>query len=132
MHINRLFEWLVSAMMVLIAITVAVSPKTIAFGGFAGIEAVGLTAPMVAVLFSLAGCLRCASLYANGHWPVYGPRCRAACALAGALIWVQMLYALTKWSLTSGYLSIGIPVYACLTIGEIISCYRAASDGRAA
>lgn len=128
---NRLFEWMTALMMVGIAVTIALSPKAIAFGGFYLMQDIGLTPAILGVLFSLGGCLRVAGLYANGNWPIYGPRLRAGCALGGAVIWAQMFLALIKWSSQSGYVSIGVPVYLFLTIGEFISCYRAARDGRA-
>jgi len=133
---HRLFEWSVSAMLIGIALTIMLSPHAIAFGDFYIVARIGLGAkPQTFVLFFLlVGVARVAALYANGHWPIYGPRCRAAGALAGALIWSQMLAALCWWSTQLDYVSMGIPlgvpVYACLTAGELLSCYRAASDGR--
>ncbi len=127
---NRLFEWMTALMMVVIAIIVAINPKTVEFGGFYLMRDIGLTATWLGTLFMLGGCLRIAALFANGHWPVYGPRFRAACALMGAVIWMQMLLALTAWSTKSGYISIGVAVYFFLTVGELISCYRAAADVR--
>lgn len=127
---NRLFEWMTASMMVVIAIIVAVNPKTVEFGGFYLMRDIGLTASALGTLFMAGGCLRIAALFANGHWPVYGPRLRAACALMGAVIWMQMLLALTAWSTKSGYISIGVSVYFFLTVGELISCYRAAADVR--
>ncbi len=127
---NRLFEWMTALMMVVIAVIVAVNPKTVEFGGFYLMRDIGLTATALGTLFMAGGCLRIAALFANGHWPVYGPRFRAACALMGAVIWMQMLLALTAWSTKSGYISIGVAVYFFLTVGELISCYRAAADVR--
>ena len=125
----RLFEWMTSLMMIGIAIIVAVSPSAIHSGGFALMANVGLTAPVIGILFMAAGLGRMAALYANGHWPVIGPRIRAACAAGGAVVWGQMLLALVKWSEQSGYISIGVSVYLFLIVGEVISCHRAASDG---
>ena len=127
---NRLFEWMTAMMMIGISITVAINPKTVEFGGFYLLADIGLTAPALGTLFMAGGCIRVAALFANGSWPVYGPRFRAGCSLFGAVIWMQMLVALTAWSTRSGYLSIGVPVYFFLTVGELISCYRAATDVR--
>lgn len=127
---NRLFEWMTACMMIGIALTVAANPTTVQFGGFYLMRDIGLDASALGTLFMLGGCLRIAALFANGRWPIYGPRFRAACALMGAMIWMQMLLALTAWSSHNGYLSIGVPVYAFLTVGELISCYRAAADVR--
>ncbi len=127
---NRLFEWTTAAMMVGIAFCVAVSPKTISFGGFYLMQDVGLTPEIIGVAFTLGGCLRAAALFANGNWPVYGPMCRVVGAALGAVLWAQMSWALYRWSLAQGYVSIGVVVYGCLTLSEMISCGRAARDGR--
>lgn len=127
---NRLFEWMTALMMLGIALTIATSPQSVAHGGFYLMQNVGLTPAVLVVLFCAAGLARAAGLYANGHWPIYGPWCRALGAMGGVFIWAQMLLSLVKWSSQSGYVSIGVPVYVFLTIGELISCYRAASDGR--
>jgi len=125
---HRLFEWAAALMMIGIAATIAYDPRSLALGGFSYMARIGLTAPVLWILFLTGGLVRVATLYANGWWPVYGPRARAACALGGAIIWAQMLVALVDWSLAHGYLTIGVSVYFFLALGEILSCYRAASD----
>lgn len=127
---NRLFEWMTAGMMVGISGTIGFNPHAVAAGGFYLLQNLGLTPAVLQVFFAIVGFLRVAGLYANGHWPVYGPWCRAGCALFGALIWGEMLLSLIKWSSQSDYVSLGVPVYALLTVGELISCYRAANDGR--
>lgn len=126
----RLFEWMTSLMMLGISVTIVLSPATVSRGGFALVENVGLTPSVLGLLFTIGGALRFVALYANGHWPVVGPRLRAFCALGGALVWAQMLVALLKWSCGDGYISLGVPVYLFLTIGELLSCWRAATDSR--
>src|SRR5690349_16253327 len=95
---NRLFEWMTACMMIVISIIIAINPMTVEFGGFYLMRDIGLAAPALGTLFMAGGCLRVAALFANGNWPVYGPRFRAACALIGAVIWMQMLLALWAWS----------------------------------
>lgn len=119
-----------AAMMIGIAITISISAHAVEAGGFYLMTNLGLTSSVLIAFFWIIGCLRIAGLYANGHWPIYGPWCRAGCALGGAFIWAQMFLSLIKWSTQSGYVSLGVPVYAFLTLGELISCYRAAGDGR--
>jgi hypothetical protein len=127
---GRLFEWMTAMMMIGMATVIAANPNTVRVGGFYLMTNVGLTAPILAVLFTFAGCVRVSALFANGLWALWGPRFRALCALIGASLWAQMAIALTAWSAESGYVSVGVPVYAFLTIGELISCYRAATDGK--
>jgi hypothetical protein len=127
---NRLFEWLTSLMMLGIAVVLAISPNSIANGNFHILLATGFTAALVGPLFTLCGVTRLLALYANGVWQPWGPYCRAAGALVGAGIWGQMLFALAYNSQFTNSLSMGLPVYLFLMVGELISCYRAASDVR--
>lgn len=74
----------------------------------------------------LGGSLRLAALIANGHWPVYGPLCRAMGALLTAVVWALITTSL--WILhqeTGRVPSPGISVYLMLTVGELLSFYRA-------
>lgn len=127
---NRLFEWMTSLMMIGMAIVIAMNPQTVKVGGFYLMADIGLTAPVLGVIFSIGGCLRGVSLVANGMWPKWGPIFRGICALLGASLWIQMALALIAWSGKNGYVSVGVPVYLCLTLGELISLYRAATDVR--
>jgi len=127
---GRLFEWMTSLMMLGMAVVIAINPQTVKAGGFYLMARIGLTAPVLAVLFTFVGCLRVAALIANGVYPVWGPRARAASALFSAALWSQMMLALVAWSAQQNYLSIGVPVYLFLTFGELVSCYRAATDAR--
>lgn len=120
-------------MMIGVAIIVAANPKAIEFGGFYLVAQIGLTAPVLFVVFLIAGTGRVCALIMNGGplgWPNYGPKIRAIGAFIGMIVWAQMCYALVVWSNKSGYLSIGVSVYLFLIIGEGISCYRAATDVR--
>ncbi len=127
---HRLFEWMTALMMLGIAATIAASPHTIESGGFHLMQGVGLTRDRLGWAFVLIGSLRIVALYANGRSPFYGPWCRFVGALVGGLVWVQMSIALIVWSDRAGYVSIGVPVYVVLALGEFISCYRAANDAR--
>ena len=128
---RRLFEWMTSLMMLGMAFVIAINPSTVKVGGFYLLSNIGITAPVLAVLSTLIGCIRIAALFANGLWPLWGPRFRAGCALFAAILWIQMFLALLAWSKESGYISIGIAVYLFLALGEFISCYRAGTDGNA-
>lgn len=113
---HRLFEWMATLMML-------------------GVSACGLvqlsshTPPQVAlfILIGVLGTVRVSALYLNGAWPIAGPRARAICAVFGAVIWLQMMMVLQRHG---GLLPIELPIYLCLTLGEIITCYRSAADVR--
>lgn len=126
---HRLFEWITSGMMLGIALDIAYSPHAIAAGGFHLLQNLGLTPRVLIAFFLITGLARLGSLYANGHLPIYGPWCRVACAALGAFIWAQMMLSLVVWSEAGDYLSIGVPVYFFLMVGEIVSSAMAAKDG---
>lgn len=127
---HRLFEWMTALMMGGMSFTILASPTTVASGGFHLLQNLGLSPNVLIFAFALASALRMAGLYANGHWRVYGPWCRALGALGGAFIWGQMAISLLIWSEQTGYVSLGVPVYLSLALGEFVSCYRAARDAR--
>lgn len=110
---RRLFEWMATLMMLGIA-CLALLP--------------GSGVPIAfALAVGVIACVRASALYLNGKWPITGPRCRAFCALLGAFIWLQMMMVLSRHG---GILPIELPVYLCLTLGEIVTCYRSAADVR--
>lgn len=127
---NRLFEWIMTAAMIGIACWIVIWPATISASAFRFILEI-VTTQFLGFFFMVAGALRIAALVANGSWPVYGPYLRSFTAGAAALVWVQMAAALFSLPTFAAAPSPGIPVYFALTIGELISCYRALSDGRA-
>lgn len=128
--LNRQTEWTVALFMIGAGITLTASPQSVEMGGFALVSRVGLTAEMLRVFFIIGGCLRAASLYANGHWPRYGPGIRAACAILGGILWLQMSYVLYVWSHGLGYVSLGVSFYGVLALTEGVSAFRAIRDGR--
>jgi hypothetical protein len=125
---NRLFEWCATAMMIGIAVCLVATPKTLEMGAFRFMTEARWSAAAVAWVFGVFGMLRVAALYANGHWQPWGARARMAGSMVAALMWFQMMIALALLTNVTGTLSIGIPVYIVLTVGELFSCYRAAAD----
>jgi hypothetical protein len=116
--------------MILIALEIAVWPNTLAAGSFR-LMLVIITPASLALFFGAFGLLRVAALIANGGWPEHGPRMRAMGAGAAALMWAQMCIALILITPhLNGTPSAGISVYFALTIGELVSAYRAISDAR--
>lgn len=126
---NRLFEWAMTAAMLGLAIEIMIWPGTIGSSAFRFILQV-VSAEALGFFFLFAGAMRIAALIANGSWPIYGPYLRSFTAGAAAMIWVQMDAALFLLDTIHAAPSPGIPVYFALTIGELISCYRALSDAR--
>jgi hypothetical protein len=124
---NRLFEWVMTAAMLGLTIEIMLWPETIKASAFRFMLEM-ISTQFLGWFFLIAGSLRVAALIANGSWPVYGPYLRSFTAGATALIWMQMDAALLVLVPINEAPSPGIPVYFALTIGELISCYRALSD----
>lgn len=125
---HRLFEWVMTVAMLGLAIEIFFWPGTIGASAFRYMLRV-IQPELLGGFFLIVGLFRIAALYANGNWPKFGPRIRALAAGAAALIWGQMLFALFALAPHTGIPSPGIPVYLALTLGEMISAYRAATDG---
>ena len=127
---NRLFEWVMTIIMISMALEIAVWPHTIATGSFRLMLHI-ISPTGLSLFFGAFGLLRIAALIANGSWPEHGPRIRAMGAGAAAFMWIQMCVALILITpQLNGVPSAGIPVYFGLTVGELISAYRAISDAR--
>lgn len=127
---KRLFEVVMTMIMLSMVPIFILSPDTIKIGSFRLMHRAGFDAFNLAIFFAVFGTIRIAAFIANGNWKVWGPRFRAIGAGAAAFIWFQMAYALLILSPQTGTLSVGIPVYFWLMVGEVVSCYRAAADGR--
>lgn len=125
----RLFEWVMSYIMLAISVIIAFDPNAVPRGGFHLIEGVWLTPHVLLSLFLVAGTIRMSCLYANGRLPHLGPWCRAGCSFVGAMVWGEMCASLWSWSGLAGYHSLGIAVYSGLAGGEAYSCFRSVSDG---
>lgn len=125
---DRLFEWVMTSSMLGVAINLALWPESISVGAFRLILQV-ISASNMGLFFLAFGIVRIIALVANGSWPKHGPRLRALGACAAAFMWAQMSAALLLLALHPGALpSIGIPIYFCLSVGELISAYRAICD----
>lgn len=121
---NRMIELQSTVIMLSIAAWLAIWPDAIANSSFRLILRFMGVGTMFTIL-AVFGALRLAALIANGRWS-YGVHCRAVCATFAALIWAQLATALLDLHLTVGSTpSIGIPVYATLAAGELLSMGRA-------
>lgn len=122
-----LSEWSTTAMMLGIAACIFITPRTIEMGSFRFMQEIGIGPSSAFLIFASAGILRIIALYANGRWP-HGTTARVVSGSVGAFMWFQMAWALMLLTRETGTLSVGIPVYLCLTVSEVISCYRVAFD----
>lgn len=121
---SRLFEWVMAVAFLSLGLHLMVWPDSVAFSGFRLILRV-VNAESLSVFYFLIGVFRAVALLANGAWPLWGPRIRAFGALGGAVLWVQMYYALIMLSPHVGTPPTPtIELILPLILGEVFSCYR--------
>lgn len=121
---NRMIELQSTVIMLSIAAWLAVWPDAIAASSFRLVLRV-MEVGTIFTILAVFGALRLAALIANGRW-TYGVHCRAICASFAALVWAQLGAALVDLHFAVGSTpSIGIPVYATLATGELMSMGRA-------
>jgi hypothetical protein len=126
---GRLFEWVMSVSMVILAIEIFAWPETLKESAFQWATMVMNTEFVGVVMFG-AGWFRCWALIANGSSMAIGPRVRAIGALVGAVLWFQFGLALAKHSIDQGIPSPGIPFWFMFTLAELRITYRAVLDVR--
>jgi hypothetical protein len=120
---HRMFEWHMTEAMLGVAIVLVFIPNAIEQSRF-WLLSFGFGHLGLLIFAGLFGGVRACALYWNGTWQ-YGYKVRAACALAGAAVWLNMAVALAA---SGGPLSITIPILLSLAHGEFRSCYRAVVD----
>lgn len=126
---NRLFEWIMAGGLLLIAFTLALPGDSLDRGALRLLAASGVSEEAMACSFGVIGTMRAVALFANGKLPLYGPLMRYAGSFVGALVWMMMMSPLAYDSLLTGKVSIYVPLLGMLTLGELISVYRAVRDG---
>ena len=127
---NRLFEWVMTLTMLGMAVEIGFWPRVVQASSFRLMLDV-INPLNIGMFFMAFGLLRIAALIANGSWPEHGPRMRAMGAGAAAMMWGQMDIALLLIApQNDGIPSPGISLFFCMTIGELLSAYRAMSDAR--
>lgn len=126
---GRLFEWVMSVSMVLLALEIFIWPFTLNASAFQWATMV-MNSEFIGVVLFCAGWFRCLALIANGSSLTIGPRVRAIGALCGAVVWFQFGLALLKLSVDQNFPSPGIPFWFMFTIAELRITYRAVLDVR--
>lgn len=128
--LNRLFEWVMSGAMITVGIHLYLWPGAIGHSSFHFISDV-LGLGTLRTLFITVGWFSMLALFANGRWPIWGPRVRAMGAFCRCILWLWMEVALIKLMHEIGAPpSPGIPIYTAMVVGEIIAIGMAASDDR--
>ncbi|MBN9444401.1 hypothetical protein [Bosea sp. (in: a-proteobacteria)] len=115
--------------MLLFAFTLALPGDSLDRGALRLLADNGASEEAMALLFAVMGTMRSVALFANGKLPLYGPLMRYAGSLVGALTWSAMMTPLLLDSLITRKVSLFVPLLGMLTLGELISVYRAVRDG---
>lgn len=126
---SYIFEWVSAGMMMGMAVEILFAhdfPQRA--GSFAILSQLGVPDSAFILFFLIFGAGRCVALFLNGLLYSSGPLLRGIGAAAGALIWGQLGIALFLSLVATHTLNIGIAMYFFMTVGEVISCYRAAGD----
>jgi hypothetical protein len=127
---DRLFEWIMAVAMFSIGVQMMMWADTMRASSFRHILRI-IDSDHLGLFFLIFGAIRMMALVANGGWPKYGPWMRATGAGVAAMLWGQLCVSLMLlFPFNNGIPSPGIPVYFALTIGELISAYRAIYDAR--
>lgn len=96
-----------------------------------GLELLITNHPTLGGMIFFIGAIRLIALIVNGRSWEYGPKARAVCAVIGSLVWIQtgcaLIFALPIGSHSP---SPAIPMCVWLTLAELVTAYRAATDVR--
>ena len=125
---GRLFEWMMTSSMLLLAFQIYMWPATIEFSAFGDLMNV-VSDKFVGLFMFCVGAIRAAALILNGH-AIYGvrigPMLRSVMAVFCATMWVQFAFALLQLSITQSRPSPGLPFWTMFVIGELYVAYKAA------
>lgn len=127
---KRLFELAMTVAMMGEGLLLMLSPRSIEASSFRYlIDVVPIW--LCIILFAWLGGARIIALALNGHWMPHGAYVRAVGAVAGAFMWAQMGASLLVNNMAKGDpVSPGIPIYATLTLFEVVSVYFALVGAR--
>lgn len=128
---GRLFEWMMSTSMVLLAFEIYLFPRTIEFSAFSQLNLV-MTDKFIGLFLGTVGLIRIMSLLLNGHSVRgirVGPLLRSLMAVFCALMWTQFALALFSISVIREVPSPGLPFWTTFVLGELYVAYRAVRNG---
>lgn len=128
---GRLFEWMMSISMVLLAFEIYLYPRTIEFSAFTELGQV-MSSQFIGLFLGIVGTIRIASLSLNGHairGVRIGPFLRSLMAVFCALMWTQFALALFQMSVDRGAPSPGLPFWSTFVFGELYVAYKAVRNG---
>lgn len=129
---GRLFEWVMTISMLLLAVQIGIWPRTVDFSAFQDLNRV-MSDKFVGLFMGFVGMARAISLILNGHRIQglrIGPIVRAVIAIFCAFMWTQFAFALFQFSITSGRPSPGLPFWTMFIFAELYVAYRTMRNAR--
>lgn len=123
---GRLFEWVMATAMILLAVNIYIDPGVLSSRSFMLLNDY-IPGRWLVLFLTIFGLARFGALIANGKSTLYGPRIRAAAAIAGAVMWGQFAFAIIA---SYGPPSPGLAFWVPFVLAELYSAYRAETDAR--
>lgn len=124
---GRLFEWIMTLSMLLLAFQIWLYPTTVVFSAFKDLLDI-MTAQFIGLFMLTVGLMRAAALTLNGHsinGVRLGPLFRSLMAVFCATMWFQFAFALLQLSITKNNPSPGLPFWTMFVLGELYVAYKA-------
>lgn len=122
---KRFFEFATALIMLSVGLLLVLSPASLEASAMRYLLD-RITVGHCAEVLTLSGMARVVALGLNGNWMPYGGWIRAGGAAVGSLMWGQWAAALFELHLKTGLpISPGVPVYAILSLCEVVSYFWA-------
>lgn len=122
---KRFFEFATALVMFSVGVLLVFSPASLEASAMRYLLDL-ITVGTCAEVLTLAGLARVIALGLNGNWMPGGAYVRAGGAAVGAVMWGQWAAALFELHLKTGApISPGVPVYAILSLCEVVSYFWA-------
>lgn len=126
---GRLFEWVMSIPVVMIALMMFIWPQLATAPAFR-LFAWALPTELIGVSLLICGVVCIVALLVNGASIVIGPRIRSWCAFARAVLWLQFGISTLQAGIEQGYPYTVTPFWFTFALAELWVAYRAVLDVR--
>lgn len=126
---GRLYEWVMSANMVALGITIFGWPR-VSNGSILTVLVGAIGGTATAMVFLAVGLVRAGALIANGQSMWIGPRIRSFGASVASVLWASVVISMAQVSVMQGFPSPMVIFFSAFTGAEVYISYRAALDVR--
>lgn len=125
---DRLFEITMTIALIGMALACLQSGDVLTKTAFRKLLSIHMTQTILGTIFGTLGFLRVVALVVNGRSRKWGPRIRFGASVACAFLWAEIALAIYLASPILEAISLGVPMYLALSVGEVGAGYRAATD----